>query len=261
MIFTFFVLSFYKDIQKKYIIFDIIGEKSMLNFVLCDDNLNILSKLKEMFEILFFKNDIDAQVSFTSDKADEIYNYVTSNHVDVLVLDINLKSNVSGIELAKQIRKDNKDIYIIFSTGHLEYSLIAYSVKTFDYLPKPLTMERLEITLNRLLDDINSNKNKKFIKINNGTIVKEKEINFVKRNGMKVVFCTDSKEYETYSSFNKIESILSGNFVRCHKSFIVNTSNIYNIDKNTIIFKNNSTCGIGPKYKDTLMEVFKNGNF
>lgn len=233
----------------------------MLNFVLCDDNLNILSKLKEMFEILFFKNEIDAQVSFTSDKADEIYKYVTSNPVDVLVLDINLKSKVSGIELAKQVRKNNKDIYIIFSTGHLEYSLVAYSVKTFDYLPKPLTMERLEITLNRLLEDINSNSGKKFIKINNGTIVKEKEINYIKRDGMKVVFCTNTDTYETYSSFNKIESILSGNFVRCHKSFIVNTSNIYNINKNTIIFKNNSTCGIGPKYKDNLMEVFNNGNF
>lgn len=39
----------------------------MLNFVLCDDNLNIVKKLKEMLEILFFKNDIDAQISFFTD--------------------------------------------------------------------------------------------------------------------------------------------------------------------------------------------------
>lgn len=234
----------------------------MLNFVLCDDNLNILTKLKEMFEILFCKKDIDAQISFVSDKAEQILKYVNENHVDVLVLDINLKSNISGIELAKQIRKNNKDIYIIFSTGHLEYSLVAYSVKTFDYLPKPLTLERLEITLDRLLEDINTNTNtnKKFIKINNGTIVKEKEINFVKKDGMKLIFCTDTKEYESYSSFNKIQSILPDNFIRCHKSYIVNTSNISNINNNTIIFKNNLTCGIGPKYKSNLMEVFKNGN-
>ena len=34
------------------------GENNVLNFVLCDDNLNIVKKLKEMLEILFIKNDI-----------------------------------------------------------------------------------------------------------------------------------------------------------------------------------------------------------
>ena len=232
----------------------------MLNFVLCDDNLNILTKLKEMFEILFVKHDINAQVSFISDKAEEILKFVNSHHVDVLVLDIDLKCNISGLELAKKIRENNKNVYIIFSTGHLEYSLIAYSVKTFDFLPKPLTLERLEVTLNRLLDDINSGTNKKFIKINNNTIVKESEINFIKRDGMKVVFCTNNEQYEIYGSFNKVTSILSGNFIRCHKSYIANASNISNIKNNTIIFKSNSTCGIGPKYKNNIMEVFKYGN-
>ena len=32
-------------------------------------------------------------------------------------------------------------------------------------------------------------------------------------------------------------------------------------NKNTIIFKNNLSCEIGPKYKHNLMEVFKDGNF
>ena len=40
----------------------------MLNFVLCDDNLNIVKKLKEMLEILFFKNDIDAFNAYKTEK-------------------------------------------------------------------------------------------------------------------------------------------------------------------------------------------------
>ena len=140
----------------------------MLNFVLCDDNLNIVKKLKEMLEILFVKNDIDAQVKFITDSPEELLNYEKENTIDVLILDINFNSNISGIELAKNIRKNNKKVYIIFSTGHLEYSLLAYSVKTFDYLPKPITLERLEVTLTRLLDDIDSAPpSKKFIKLNN----------------------------------------------------------------------------------------------
>lgn len=234
----------------------------MLNFVLCDDNLNIVKKLKEMFEILFVKNDIDAKIGFYTDKAEEVLEYEKENNVDVLVLDINLNSNISGIDLAKDIRKRNKKVYIIFSTGHLEYSLVAYSVKTFDYLPKPITLERLEVTLNRLLDDLSSNSNKKFIKLNNKTIINEKEINYIKKDGMKLIFCTGSGTYETYSSFSKIKSILPDNFVRCHKSYIANTDTIQNINinNNTVIFNNDLSCDIGPKYKNNLMEVFKYGN-
>ena len=79
----------------------------MLNFVLCDDNLNIVKKLKEMLEILFVKNDIDAKVGFYSDKPEKILEYEKENIVDVLILDINLNSDISGIDLAKEIRKRN----------------------------------------------------------------------------------------------------------------------------------------------------------
>jgi len=234
----------------------------MLNFVLCDDNLNIVKKLKEMLEILFIKNDVDAKVSFYTDKPEEVLEYEKENIVDVLVLDINLNSNISGIDLAKEIRKRNKKVYMIFSTGHLEYSLVAYSVKTFDYLPKPITIERLEVTLNRLLDDLSNGTNKKFIQLNKKTIINEKEINYIKRDGMKLVYCTNSGEFETYSSFSKIENLLPENFVRCHKSYIANTENIININSNnnTIVFNNDLSCDIGPKYKNNLMEVFKHGN-
>lgn len=234
----------------------------MLNFVLCDDNLNIVKKLKEMLEILFIKNDIDAKVSFYTDKPEEVLKYEKENIVDVLILDINLNSNISGIDLAKEIRKHNKKVYLIFSTGHLEYSLVAYSVKTFDYLPKPLTIERLEITVNRLLDDLSNGASKKFIKLDKKTIINENEINYIKKDGMKLVFCTTSGNYETYSSFNKIKNILPDNFVRCHKSYIANTNTIQNINTstNTVLFNNDLYCDIGPKYKNNLMEVFKHGN-
>ena len=154
----------------------------MLNFVLCDDNLNIVMKLKEMLEILFLKNDFDAEVTFFSDNPEDVLQYEKENSVDVLILDINLNSNISGIDLAKKIRKNNKNVYIIFSTGHLEYSLLAYSVKTFDYLPKPITLERLEVTLNRLLDDLSNNSTKEFIQLNKKTIINEKEINYIKKD-------------------------------------------------------------------------------
>lgn len=232
----------------------------MLNFVICDDNQNILEKLSNMLEKIFIKNNYEAQIVFKSGNSQEILNYVDSNKVDVLFLDIKLQNDKTGLEIAEAIRKKNKDAYLIFTTGHLEFAMIAYKYKTFDYIAKPLTIERLEETINRLFEDINGLP-KKYIKIDNkNTLIDENEIYYIKRNQMKIVFHTAEKDYEIYSSFNKISEILPKNFIRCHKSYIVNINNITNVDsvESRLYFKNNDFCDIGPKYKKELMEVFKN---
>ena len=233
----------------------------MLHFVLCDDNIQVLNRLEKNLETIFIKNDIDAQISFKATKSDEILNYIKDNSVDVLILDINLKSSVSGCDVASMVREKNKNVYIIFLTGHLEYALIAYKYKTFDYLPKPVTDERLEETIIRLIEDTKNIYNQ-FIRINN-IIIKQDDIDYIRKDGMKLVFCTSTHEYETYSSFSKICSCLPDNFVRCHKSYIINVNNVahFMLSDNLVMFPHNSFCPIGAKYKNKFLEVFENGNF
>ena len=233
----------------------------MLNFVLCDDNINILDKLKKTIESLFIEHNLEAEVSYSSNNPDNILKFVKENNVDVLILDINLHSSITGIELAEKIRENNKKIYIIFTTGHLEYAMLAYKVKTFDYLAKPITKERLEETILRLFDDIKSSP-KKYIRVGNkNTLINLDDIYYIKKDGMKLIFQTKNNQYTTYSSFNKIQSCLPENFIRCHKSYITNIDNIENIKSNNIISFENNECYIGPKYKNNFMEVLNNGNF
>ena len=236
----------------------------MLNFVICDDNLNILDKFSKILDNIFIKYGYDAKIGLKTDNVDELLEYIDENKTDVLILDINLKSNKSGLEIASIVREKNKDTYFIFTTAHLEYAMMAYKFKTFDYLAKPVTSDRLEETVVRLFNDINGLP-KRYIKIDNKkTIIDENEILFIKRDGMKLIFHTKNRDYETYSSFNKIQDSLPSNFVRAHKSFIVNINNIVNLDPvgNIVYFGDNSNCDIGPKYKQDLMEeVKKNGIF
>ena len=180
----------------------------MLNFVICDDNENLLDRLEKMLETIFTKNNYDACVVFKSDNADDILNYIDNHVTDVLMLDINLKSNKSGLELAEEIRKRKKNSYIIFTTGHLEYAMIAYKYKTFDYLAKPIVYDRLEETIERLFEDANE-LSKNYIKIDSkNTLIDEAEVHYIRRDGMKLVFHTSSRDYDTYSSFNKIQDNL-----------------------------------------------------
>ena len=189
--------------------------------------------------------------------------FVKNNPTDVLLLDIDLKSSTSGLQIAEKIRAVDKDIYIIFVTGHFEFGMVAYRYKTFDFLQKPLTKERFEETILRLYSDIFGNKTD-YIKLDNDkTVIKENTIRFIKKDGMKVIFHTDTRDYETYSSFSKISDMLPYNFVRCHKSYIVNIDKITDIDMNDnlVFFNKTDKCYIGPKYKNNFMEVLENEYF
>ena len=235
----------------------------MLNFVLCDDNTSAIDKLSKMLNSILISHNLKGQITFTTNNPLDLLNYVKDNPTHVLLLDIDLKSSTSGLEIAEKIRKVDKSIYIIFVTGHFEFGMVAYKYKTFDFLQKPLTKERFEETILRLYSDVYGEKNKYKRLDNDKTVIKENSIRFIKKDGMKVIFHTDTRHYETYSSFSKISDMLPYNFVRCHKSYIVNVAKITDIDmaNNLISFTQNDKCYIGPKYKNDFMEVLKNEYF
>ena len=235
----------------------------MLNFAIIEDDKKLLKELYKMLDTIFIKHDLDAKIAFYSTNVNALLNYVENYKVDVLILDIDLKSDLTGLEIAENVRKTNKDCYIIFETAHLEYGLMAYKYKTFDFICKPVTFQRLEDCVLRLFEDI-SGLNKKFIRIDNkNTIISEAEVKYIKKDGMKLIFHTDSRDYEVYSSFLKIQDSLPDNFVRCHKSFIANIDNVTKVESsNNIVYFDNSSCDIGPKYKNKFLEVINNyGNF
>ena len=238
------------------------GDKHMIKFALCDDNSQILSKLKERLETIFFQRDFDAEVVFTTTNPTNLVDFISKNDVNVLFLDIDLNSQSTGIDIAKEIRKNNKSIYIIFLTGHFEYIVSAFECKTFDFIQKPFSFSRLESTIIRLFEDLNANE-AKFIKLNNkNKLINQDLINFIQKDGMRAIYHLNSTKIASYGSFSKISISLPNNFVRCHKSYMVNMNNISNVDltNNTIYFKHSSNigCFIGPKYKNKFLEVLNN---
>ena len=150
----------------------------MLKFILCDDNQSTLNQLSIMLESIFFKNDLEAEVNFKTTTETELLSYINKNSFDVVILDIQLSTKSAGIDLANEIRKHNKDCYIIFTTAHSEFVFLAYQCKTFDYICKPITKERLEETILRLFSDIKGTVNpNKYIKLDNkNTIINGNDV-------------------------------------------------------------------------------------
>lgn len=231
----------------------------MLNFCIIDDKVEFINKLTNILNNIFTKHDLNAKIVYTTSDANSFISYVFNNRVNVLLLDISLESDMNGLDIAKIIREQNKDCYLVFITAHSEYLSVAYKYKTFDFIIKPVNYQRIEDFVLRLFDDIKG-VSKKFIHIDNkNTIIDENEIEFIKRDGMKIIFHTNSRDYEIYSSFAKIQDSLPNNFIRCHKSFVANINNIKHIDSSSnLIYFKDSSCDIGPKYKSEFLKVIDN---
>ncbi len=230
----------------------------MLNIVICDDEIFILDKLANIINRSILKNDFNANITLKTTEPQKLFSFISANKVDVVILDIEFKnSQLSGLDIAKRVREISKNCYIIFTTSHYEYVMQAYKFKTFDYIIKSaITVDYMSETLSRLFEDINSSSNN-FLKIDNrGSLIDLNDVQFIEKDGMKIIFHTSVSKCEIYSSFSKIEPKLPPNFVRCHKSFIANINNIIQIKSdNSILFRNNSICYIGPKYKTYFMEM------
>jgi len=233
----------------------------MLSFVLCDDNKTLLSKLPKMLEKLFIMENIDAEISFISNNPTDTLEYLVSNSVDVLMIDIELGANITGIDVARKLREVNKDAYVICLSGYMDYVFQALKVKIFDYLLKPISYEKLKDCILRLINDMNRSKKKYLTFGNNKFTIRQDEITYIEKFKSKSTIHTTNNKYEVYLSLEKLESCLPDTFKRCHKSYIANTSNISKIDnlKNEILFNDNTICPIGLKYKSFITEEIKIG--
>ena len=231
----------------------------MLNFIVCDDNDILRDKLTRMLENIFTRHSCLCNILLSTGDPNKVLKYSQRYKSCVYILDIDLKSEMSGVDLAHKLREDDKEAYFIFSTAHTEYIMVAYKAKTFDYLVKPITYERMEECILRLLEDISA-ENQKYINFGNKVILNANDIVYIEKCNNRVNVYTENESILIYNTLDKLSNFLPRNFVRCHKSYIINKDKISSIDmtRNIVTFSDNKICTIGPKYKNELMEVMKN---
>lgn len=71
-----------------------------------------------------------------------LFEYEENKEYDILLLDIEM-GQMDGVTMAKQVRKDNEAVQIIFITGYSDYIAEGYEVAALHYLMKPVNREKL----------------------------------------------------------------------------------------------------------------------
>lgn len=216
-----------------------IARQILENYVDAIPYLNLVTSCKNAFEVL---------------------EVLQENQVDVLFLDINMPK-LSGLSLLKTLQKKPN---VIITTAYPEYAIEGFELSVTDYLVKPFSLERFMQAVQKV------NKNSE---VKSTTIIQEKEIIksiFVKSDKKIIKLNFDEIYYaEAYGNYVKIYADkmiltpqtlsdfldkLSTDFIRIHKSFVINFNHLKMIDGNQIILQNDAKLPIGKSFKKDLLD-------
>ena len=193
--------------------------------------------------------------------------FLKTNTVDLIFLDIHLPK-ISGLDFLKSIPHPPA---VILTTAFSEYALESYEFSVVDYLLKPFSFQRFVkavakvpakgSTLAGLENATSATENTPkeiFIKSGYEHIkVKIEEILFIKSDADYTEIHLPHKKYLTSESLRHWEEQLDGQqFMRIHKSYIINTSKIEKIATNQVSLSSEISIPIGRAYKEKFVERF-----
>ncbi len=191
----------------------------------------------------------------------EVLEVLQNEAIDLLFLDINMPK-LSGLSLLKTLQQRPA---VIITTAYSEYAIEGFELNVTDYLLKPFSLERFlqaiskvkntkslvqEVTLSKTEEKqkfIFVKSDKKLLKLNFDAV------NYIEAYGNYIKIYTDKMILvsETLSHF--LEK-LPNQFLRVHKSFIINFEKLKLIDGNRISLQNNSKLPIGKSYRKDLLD-------
>ena len=158
------------------------------------------------------------------------------SEVMIAFLDIYMPG-LSGIEVAKKIRKINKEMVIIFTTTSLDHGLDGYSVKALQYLIKPVGYPEIKDTLDGCMAMFAESL--RYLKVFSNKIaikIPLKDITYIEVLAHDCLIHTVYDTKKCRFTLDEMERQLSGStFLRTHRSFIVNMSFIKNVVDNNFL--------------------------
>lgn len=183
----------------------------------------------------------------------------TNNMFDIIFLDI-FMNGLNGIDTAKKIRKIDNDCLLVFVTSSREHALDGFAVNALHYLVKPVSAEKIAEVFIRCKNILNAVQ--QYIAVISDRLVVKilvKSIHHIEVYDKACFIHTDSKVIKTYLSLEEVSKQLVGkNFLRCHRSYIVNMRSIVNVDESDFILQSGKRVPIRQSEKKSIKQIYMN---
>lgn len=200
----------------------------MISVMIIEDEEKIRKILKKMIE----KTEGFQVVAEAGNFAEAVKEF-SVERPQVVFVDVDLNGD-SGIECAKVMSNIAPDIKIIFATAHSEYMANAFELYALDYLVKPFDLDRVTKTLGRIKESfkkeeitVEPDNDKLLVKGKEQMFfLNKKDIVMIERVENSTNIITTDGNYKSSVSLSELEEKLPANFMRCHKSYIINVDMI-----------------------------------
>lgn len=203
------------------------------------------------------------------DNAQDASVFLHQNEVDLMFVDIQMP-DLSGMDFVKSL---SHPPLVIFTTAYSEYAVEGFRVDAVDYLLKPIAypdfLKAAEKAASRLRMPSG---NTPEVQKNDQFLFLKSEYKILRINLESIRYIESMREYirihlenepavMTLMSLKKMEEFLpSKNFMRVHRSFIVNTDKIMTVERNRIVFDGKTYIPVSEPYRDAFQQ-FLNNNF
>lgn len=218
----------------------------MLQFILVDDEKIMRDKERQLLNEVLFSANIEYDILEYSHLTDELKIVINNSNPKVYIMDIDLNSKVSGLDIGKYIRNYDWDSEIIYITSHdkMFEKVFRNIYKVFDFIEKFDSMEeRFKNDINQIL--LRKWDKKKFTYSNNRISfeIYLDDILYLYRDTVerKVAIKTvKGNIFYVNKNINQIIEDLDERFIQVHRSCIVNKDkvNVYNWAKGYFVLDN-----------------------
>lgn len=163
-----------------------------------------------------------------------LFHYAEESDYDILLLDIEMGA-MDGVTMAKQLRKENDTVQIIFITGYSDYISEGYEVAALHYLVKPVKKEKLFSVLDRAAEKLMRNERVLNFEVGGEMVrVPIYQIRYAEVFGNYVTVHAAS-DIHIKMTLGEIEKQLDDRFYRVGRSAVVNLTQISRVTRTEIV--------------------------
>ena len=178
--------------------------------------------------------------------------------IDLLFLDIAM-GGVDGMAAAREIRKFDPQVCIIFITTMYQRAIDGYAVKAFGFITKPVSEAELKHELTAALAMIrNGREREQFISFKSeGSIhrVPISHISYCEVRNHQILLNVDGTLYQYRDSMSELESRLAPlGFFRCHSSYLINGEYIVKIEPSEVFLRDGTRIPISQRKRKEFMQ-------
>ncbi len=204
-----------------------------MHIAVCDDNPDELSRISSLLEDYCRK--LDGSVTYEAfHSATELIETMRARRFDLLLLDI-LMPGVTGMDAAKEIRRSDSEIPIIFLTSSREFAVESYRVGAKDYIMKPARKDEIFPVLDKQITKFAQEEAYLTLKTGSGIIkLPFSKIVYVEViNRMVQFILANGQVREAYGYLTDYEGALLSEpyFFKPHRSYVVNLRHVTEFDK------------------------------